>query len=240
MISRLPLLLLCTAVANAGEWQLYHARGADTEALAARVTPLLPEGVSLRLCELDREQLAPDRPQAYREAISAGVRVLPCLALCDEQGAYATLPLHTLCAERIRQAEKLASAPERAETAARRRLAAAIFITRLWADNMEQADIPCMEQAIHTLQEHLHAPSTSTQLRQLIALRALYPAFMRLYTAEYRAHGSHTPRSEKLLLQAISALEIARDADNTSTLGRLAFAERERLRAARLKSRQYE
>ena len=58
------------------------------------------------------------------------------------------------------------------------------------------------------------------------------------YTNGY--NGAHTPASEAKLLEAITALEAARDLNKDSELGKAASEERERLRMARRKARQYE
>ena len=63
----------------------------------------------------------------------------------------------------------------------------------------------------------------------------MYPALMCLYAAEYNK--AHTAISEHFFMQAIAALELARDLDASSQLGRLAYEEREKLRAARLQAK---
>ena len=74
--------------------------------------------------------------------------------------------------------------------------------------------------------------------RQLLGFRCLYPLLMLQYTNGYR--GAHTPVTEAKLLEAIAALEEARDLDRESDIGKAAAAEREKLRTARRKARQYE
>lgn len=76
--------------------------------------------------------------------------------------------------------------------------------------------------------------------KQLIALRLLYPLLMRQYTRAYNARGAHTPDNEAKLLEAVKAVELARDINPNSVLGREAFTHRDELRKARVKARAYE
>ena len=52
--------------------------------------------------------------------------------------------------------------------------------------------------------------------------------------------GAHTPASEAKFLEAIDAVEKARDMDRSSIIGRKAYDERERLRKARRQARTME
>jgi hypothetical protein len=52
--------------------------------------------------------------------------------------------------------------------------------------------------------------------------------------------GAHTPASEAKLLEAIAALEAARNMDRNSNIGKQAYDERERLRKARRQARTME
>ncbi|MBR4310898.1 MAG: hypothetical protein IKT79_07700, partial [Akkermansia sp.] len=53
-------------------------------------------------------------------------------------------------------------------------------------------------------------------------------------------NGAHTPYTEAKLLEAIAALEAARDLHRETKLGNQALKERERLRKARREARKYE
>ena len=236
------LLLLSAGTSYALEWVLYHPAGVDAAPLAQRVQPLLPQGVKLRLSALpagcDSEQDA----RLHSEAIAAGINSLPALSLRDARGAYAALLLSGQSDDQLReqlaQVQDLASAPTRSADTHRRLLTGKLFELRF---RLSRAASPAAQD---TLLEHINtlmmAQDTPEDMRQLIALHCLYPAIMQQYAAEYQARGAHSPRTERKLLEAIRVLELARDTNKSTTLGRRAHAERERLRAARLKSRQYE
>ena len=95
-----------------------------------------------------------------------------------------------------------------------------------------------LTQAVQESRRLLHHRQISPNRQQFIGLRLLYPLLMEQYRRGYK--GAHTPETEAKLLEAIAALEEAWDVDPQSTLGRRAYEERERLRMARRKSRQYE
>ena len=83
--------------------------------------------------------------------------------------------------------------------------------------------------------EHEHC---TDEQQQLLGLRCLYPLLMQQYTNAYK--GAHTPASEAKLLEAIAALETARDLAPNTALGKRAHDERHRLRMARREARKYE
>lgn len=230
----LALLFLSTAYTLAGEeWELYHAPG--EQAAAAQVQPLLPQGVTLKLCELS-SGTSPAELRRQARAIEAGVAVLPCLVIRDDRGPYAALPLVRLTAEHIAQARQSAHAPERAEAALRRSILARLYSLR--AELSTHADEVQQDLVIARMRELMQAENTPQDMRQFIGLHGIYPALMQQYASAYQ--GAHTPRTEAKLLEAIRMLETVRDMDPRSTTGRQAYDEREKLRAARLKSRQYE
>lgn len=233
------VLTLSAALTYAQEaWELYHAPETDGAMIARQIEPMLPHGTALRLRPLPATCANEQEITRHRQAIAAGVCVLPCLALRDAKGAYAALPIQGLTKERIQQAQRQASAPERAELARQRAEIAHLYALRLSAGLKQESDEKEEKELITALREVMQRPTTSQEMRQFIGLRCLYPALLYQYVHLYK--GAHTPRSEAKLLEAIHALEEARDIDPLSYWGRLAYDERERLRAARLKSRQYE
>ena len=239
-MSRRPLslalaLLLC-GMCPAEEWELYHAPEADAAKLASHVQPLLPEGVTLRSRALVAECSTEQDMQLQIRAIAAGISQLPSLVLRDAKGAYAVIPFSELSAEKLRQAQQLATAPEREDAARRRALVARLFQMRYQFSHTQ--DAAQQERIISRLTELMQHPDIPEELRQLIGLNCLYPALMQQYTESYQ--GAHTPRSEARLLEAIRVLETVRDTNPLSYFGRRAYEEREKLRAARLKNRQYE
>lgn len=242
MTKLLPaLLLLLTALACAaqGTWELFcHAPvvKAEETRMLNRIRELLPGKPGGSTHAVPEECKTPHDAQTLADAVDAGVTTLPCLVLRDDRGAYAALPLAGLSAETIARAQQLATAPDREVQAARRKLAARLYYLRaLWqlASTPEEQD-----KVIAACHEAITRTGDDTATRQHIGYYCLYPALMQQYAAEYS--GAHTPRTESKLLEAISALEEVRDADPESKLGRLAYDERERLRAARLQSRKYE
>lgn len=239
-MKRFLALLAALPCAWADEaWELYYTSETHATAVSAlveRVKAQLPQGVELRLRPLPADCHDTQTARRHERAIASGVRTLPCLVLRDARGAYAALQAEELSPERIEQGRHAASAPERDESDRRRKLAARVYYQRaLW----QLCRTPAEQQSlISAWQEETHRENADEATRQCIGYYCLYPALMQLYAAEYK--GSHTPRSEALLLQAISAIENVRDAAPESRLGKLAYDEREKLRAARLKSRQYE
>ena len=236
-MKRLLILLGIAAACAQDEWDLYHAPGADVAVLTDYVKPLLPPGVELRTLSLPSG--CDDETSAHRQAraIADGVSVLPCLALRDAEGAYAVLPLQGLSKERILEAQKSAADPQRTQEALRRSELAVLFELRcVW--ELNPADAAKRELVITRYRELMQRPETPEDMRQFIALRCIYPALMQQYAEGYL--GAHTPATEAKLLEAIHALEEARDINPSSYWGRVAYDEREKLRAARLKSRQYE
>ncbi|MGN0864926.1 MAG: hypothetical protein ACI4P8_02115 [Akkermansia sp.] len=219
---------------------VYFEVGSDTEELSRRLTPLRKRHPQQ---ELRFVALAPacrtmhDAVNAA-QAMVAGVAELPALVLGDEEGDFAALPLRELTPETLRTAEQAAEAPQRAEAAAERRYRAKeylLFARMALAQPMSEEIAELCLTSCRALMNH---PKATPADRQLLGLRCLYPLLMQQYARGYR--GAHTPETEAKLLEAIAVLEAARDTDPNSNLGKQAFAERERLRAARRKARLYE
>lgn len=219
---------------------VYFEVGSDTEELSRRLLPLRRRHPQQ---ELRFVALAPacrtmhDAVNAA-QAMVAGVAELPALVLGDDEGDFAALPLRELSLETLLAAEQTASAPQRAEAAAERRYRAKeylLFARMALAQPMSEEIAELCLTSCRALMNH---PKATPADRQLLGLRCLYPLLMQQYARGYR--GAHTPETEAKLLEAIAALEAARDTDPNSDLGKQAFAERERLRAARRKARLYE
>ena len=238
---RLLSALLLTALACSAQetWTLFcptSLRKEDETRMLNRVRSLLPELPEGKLRSVPTECKSPRDAQQLADAIHAGVCALPCLALMDARGAYATLPLAELTPEHIRRAQELATAPQRDAQTARRKLSARLYYLRaLWQLAGSPAE---QDKVITACHEAIHRTMDDPTPRQHIGFYCLYPALMQQYAAGY--NGAHTPRTEAKLLEAIAALEDVRDTAPETRLGRLAYDERERLRAARLQSRKYE
>ena len=237
---KLPLCFLLAAVAAFGDsagadvWKLFYAPGTDPDGAQQVVQNLLPKDARLIAQELPTRAETREAILLLSEAIDAGVRSLPCLVLNDEKGAYAAIPLSKLSRETLRVAEEAASAPDRDAQAQQRRLASQLFCHATLA-RCSSAPAGQRLSSLSKLEELARQDHLPTQQRQFIALRCLYPALMQFYADSYR--GAHTPDTEQLFRRIIDAVEFARDLDPSSRLGRLAFDERERLRAARLEAR---
>lgn len=232
----LPALLALPAAAGV-RYDLFAAPEANREKLTKQVEALLPETTGIRYIELPNEcKNLPDARNQAR-AIEAGVTQLPCLVLSDEDGAYAALPLHGLSAEGVEAAQQLAESPDRKILIQKRRFDAHLFFlcARM---SLNEMDDRALAETIRNCRHLMQLKQASPERRQFLALRCLYPLLMMQYARGYE--GAHTPATEAKLLEAIAALEEARDINPDSPYGRQAHEERERLRAARIKSRQYE
>ncbi len=176
--------------------------------------------------------------QQQAKAIEDGVTTLPCLVLSGERGDNITLPLKGLTQEKLAECRRahLAS-PPRTEEMQKRRFDAHLYLlcARVGLTPLDDA---ALTRAIQESRRLLRHQQIRPNQQQFIGLRLLYPLLMEQYRRGYE--GAHTPETEAKLLEAIAALEEARDIDPQSALGRRAYEERERLRMARRKSRQYE
>jgi len=240
---KLPALLfaLILPLTAAEPWVLYVQEGDDGKKALEFCRTLLEEKepppgkiVSLRrTCSTFAEA----RQQA--KAIENGVTTLPCLVLPGKrEGDNIVLPLKGLTREKLAEYRQThpASSPQTEEMQKRRfdahlyLLCARVGLTPLNDDALTQA----VQESRRLLRHRQIQPNR----QQFIGLRLLYPLLMEQYRRGYK--GAHTPETEAKLLEAIAALEEARDVDPQSALGRRAHEERERLRMARRKSRQYE
>ena len=224
---RFLFVLLCTIVCSSGaeeSWILYHAPGADVEAILQIAVNVAPPGTKITPQDLPDTCQTADDLKVQHAALSAGVRTIPCLVLQDAQGCYATLPLHGLSAQGVLAARQHANDPQRGQLATRRLLIADLYYDTA---RIHLPFIPAREKT-HAI-EHLRLLAESQNIP--VGIRQ----FMCLYAAEYNK--AHSAVSEHLFMQAIAALELARDLDDSSRLGRLAYDEREKLRAARLQAK---
>lgn len=241
LVSQLFLLLSLAATSlDAREYRVYVAEGAELTAPDEQLRALREFDPSASWVQVPLSRRCDSEAQARRAllAIRDGVSILPCVALADDQGCYACLPVEGLSAEHLRAAQQYATAPDRAAKAQRRRFEASRYLLFARLNFRPPTDLPACRLYIQRARQLLEDSCAGTEDRQLIGLRALYPLLMQQYSL--LSQGAHTPESEATLLEAIAALEAARDLDPQSALGRQAYDERERLRAARLKSRRYE
>lgn len=213
-------------------WLIYHAPGADIKAIQEAANKVVPADISVALRALPTTCETAQDLEICRAAISAGVHVLPSLVLQDAGGTYAALPLRGLSSKGVQAARTLSSNPQRGEHAKQRQLAGDLYYD---TSCIKLPGIPLHEKlaAVNRLRILSQSEHLPTETRQLIALRCVYSSLLRLCAKVYDR--AHTPVSEQLFLQAVAALELARDLDPLSKLGRLAHDEREKLRAERLR-----
>lgn len=219
------------------DWVLFHAPGANVEALLERVTSCLPDDVAVSPRELPRQSAKSEDLRVQCDALADGVRFLPCLVLRDEKGAYALLSLSGLTPKKIEQIRQLASSPGREELAEQRRVVATLFYLRALTC-MPDVSEELRASALDRLEQMTELSTLSLQLRQFITLNCLYPALMQLYSERY--DGTHTSQSEQIFRRAVGVLEKARDMDPLSHYGRIAYDLREQLRAARLHAQNFD
>ncbi len=219
--------------------ELYVAAGTDLARWEPVLAPLraAEPQVECQVVELPQEADSPASAKARAKAIEAGIAALPSLVLKDEQGAYAALPLGGLTPQQLERARERAQAPEREEEAARRHFDARCYLlcARISQPALSDEALCTAIEECRMLLQHRMAQEAD---QQFLGLRCLYPMLMMQYARGY--NGAHSPETEAKLLEAIAALEAARDLNRETTLGKEAFAERERLRAARREARKYE
>ncbi len=230
-------LFLALPLLAANTYEVFLPAGANQATLRTQLSQLLPPSVPCRYTELSGQCQTMPEAQRQARAIAAGVTQLPCLAMSNSDGYYALLPLHGLQQEDIERAEETAPPAGHNAAAAQRLFSARLFLlcARLSLSDMDDASLASAIKACRALMADGQA---SQEHRQFLGLRCLYPLLMLQYSRGYA--GAHTPGTEAKLLESIAALEAARDVNPLSTLGRQAHEEREKLRAARIKSRQYE
>jgi hypothetical protein len=158
--------------------------------------------------------------------------------LGDASGPYAALPLDELNANTLAAAKATAAAPGRTEKASLRNFTAQQYLLFARMAFTRPLQGEALQKCLNTCRALMAHPLATTADKQRLGFECLYPLLMQEYTTLYT--GAHTPASEAKLLEAIAALEAARDADRNSTIGRKAFDERERLRAARRQARTME
>lgn len=237
----LSLILAGSALTAPGEeYTVYFMQGTRTARLVEMLAPLraaVPQAECRYVVLSDTADTMAEAINAAN-ALKAGIEELPSLVIGDAQGAYAVIPLPRLSAATLQAARAAATAPDREQQARKRNFDAQQYllfarmalIHPLEGDNLQQCLSTC-----RALMEH---PFATPADKQRLGFRCLYPLLLREYTNMYQ--GAHTPASEAKLLEAIAALEAARDLDRNSDIGKQAFAERERLRAARRKARTME
>lgn len=240
---KLPALLfsLILPLTAADSWVLYVQEGDNgRKALAFCRALLAEEGQAPGKVIPLRETCSTfAEAQQQAKAIEDGVTTLPCLVLPGVRGGdNIALPLEGLTREKLAECRRahLASSPQ-TEEVQKRRFDAHLYLlcARVGLTPLDDA---ALARAVQESRRLLRHQQIRPDQQQFIGLRLLYPLLMEQYRRGYE--GAHTPETEAKLLEAIAALEEARDIDPRSALGRRAYEERERLRMARRKSRQYE
>lgn len=232
--------LLGAAASSADTYMVYLPEGMEHAAVEEKLEPLrraVPDA-DYQFVHLTNKCSSMHEAVQAAKAIRAGVTHLPSLVLADEDGEYAAVPLHILTDESLSAAHSVAKDEERENKCAIRRFQAKeylLFARLNLAQPLSDEVIELSIVSCRTLMSHCVATNHD---RQLLGYRCLYPLLMLQYANGYK--GAHTPATEAKLLEAIAALEAARDIDRESAIGKEAAAERERLRAARRKARQYE
>lgn len=218
---------------------VYFEAGTDTAGLGKKLAPYRESTAAgeVKFKALSTQCRSVHDAVNASEAVAAGVTELPCLVLRDAGGPYAALPLRKLTKEAVQTAQQSAADPERAEQADARLYAAKqylLFARMALTKPLDNETLGLCLTSCRTLMEH---PLAQTEDKQLLGLRCLYPLLLEEYRRGYAAGGAHTPATEAKLLEAIAALETARDLAPDTKLGQQAAAERERLRAARRQAR---
>lgn len=235
------LLLLGAAAAlcqEAQQYTLYLKDKACAEKAEQYARRYLPEGAELSIHVLPKKRKSLEDARLQAQAIRAGITHLPSISIADAAGTYAVLPLNALNKESLAQAHQRATAPERAKAEQTRDLHARIYLLCAQWSVVDSLSDEQLEQFVTESRDLLLHPQASEQDKQFLGYSCLYPALMLQYERGYR--GAHTPYTEAKLLEAIAALEAARDLNRETKLGKKAFAERERLRQARREARKYE
>lgn len=237
----LPLLLLCSALTTRGaEYTVYFRPGTSAAAMAHQLAPLRaaePQS-ECRYVVLNGQATTLAEAINAANALKAGVQETPCLVISDATGPYATLPLDELTPATLAAAKATAGAPGRAAQAASRNFTAQQYLLFARMALTQPLAGEALQKCLNTTRALMAHPLATPADKQRLGFECLYPLLLQEYTTLYT--GAHTPASEAKLLEAIAALETARDADKNSAIGRKAHAERERLRAARRQARTME
>lgn len=218
---------------------VYFENGTDTKLLVEKLAPFRKRHPQRELKFIPVTSQCRTMSDAVHaaKAVVAGITEMPSLVLCDESGEYAALPLRTLTEDSLTAAEGSAAAPDREEKAAARRYLAKEYLLFARMALVQPMDADTLGLCLDSCRALMNYPRATTEDKQLLGLRCLYPLLLEQYRRDYRANGAHTPATEAKLLEAIAALEAARDLAPQSKLGQQAAAERERLRAARRQAR---
>lgn len=223
-----------------GAFTIFYAKGTSSAELVRLAEPYRREHPEedCSYVALEKEVRNMEAAEAAAASIRAGVEVLPSLALSDEQGVYAVVPLTGLTKELLGRVRRSATDAQRQSKAAVREYRAAQYLLfagmALRPPQREEEVLPYIAEC----RRLMSCPQAAVRDRQLLGLRALYPLLLQQYAFAYQ--GAHTAKTEALFLEAVAALEAARDADPNSKPGREAYQERERLRAARRQAIPYE
>lgn len=239
-ILKLAFIALGCTCAGADTYTVYLPDGMEPAAVENQLEPLKKAEPDAAYGFVTLKKKCGSMHDAVQAAgaICAGVTELPSLVLADDEGEYAAIPLQILSEETLAAARTAADDEERTSKRAIRRFQAKeylLFARLHLVQPLSDEVIALSIKSCRTLMEHEIATAHD---KQLLGYRCLYPLLMLQYTNGYS--GAHSPASEAKLLEAIAALEAARDIDRNTQLGKQASAERERLRAARRKARQYE
>lgn len=234
------LLAVCALHAGGEEYTVYFRHGTDTATIARLMAPLR-QGEKPAECRyvvlVDEARTMADAINSAN-AIKAGVTELPSLVISDAQGAYAVLPVNQVSAAALEAARHSATAPDRDQLARKRNFDAQQYLLFARLALVKPLEGEALQQCIGTCRALMEHPFATPADKQRLGYLCLYPLLMQEYTCMYQ--GAHTPASEAKLLEAIAALEAARDLDRNTGIGKQAFAERERLRAARRQARTME
>ncbi len=175
--------------------------------------------------------------KAHTLARSYKIQISPSLLIVAPDGRYQKLRGDLITPTGLKVA--LERLPEGQKPEPRTVLLAQLAEQRALSSD-ENVSAATIARAVTACYEALQQDCLRDEDRQRIGLRLLYPLLMRQYSRTYKRHRSHTPETEAKLLEAVKAVETARDIDPTSTLGREAFTQRDELRKARIKARAYE
>ena len=241
-MKRLLAILLCSCgLATGGEeYTIYFRQGTSTSAIARQLAPLRAARPQAECRYVVLDDTAETMAAAINSAnaLNAGVEELPSLVLSDDQGPYAVIPLPRLNAASLEAARAAATAPERNQKARQRHFEAQQYLLFARMALISPLEGEKLQQCLSSCRALMEHPFATPADKQRLGYLCLYPLLMQEYSTRYK--GAHTPASEAKLLEAIAALETARDMDRNSNIGKQAYDERERLRKARRQARTME
>ena len=222
---------------TADTYLLYIGDEKDRQAAETMVKQALPDNAEPEVKVLSTDCKNAAEAQEHAKAIHAGVTQLPCLVVSDNQGPYALLNPIGLTKQQLEEAQAHAQHPDRMTLTAQRDLSARIYLLCAHLGTGEPND-QTLIKIVTECRDLLNHPQATEEQKQFIGYHCLYPALLLQYCKGYT--GAHTPYTEAKLLEAIAALEAARDLNRETKIGKQAFSERERLRRARREARKYE